>query len=72
MVSIFASSVVHHGFDFLWDQIKDYEMCACCFSAKRAAIRSKSKDTGWFEIKLMCPSGVTYLPMDCCFIEKAQ
>ena len=26
------------------DQTKDYKMCICCFSAKHAAVRRKSKD----------------------------
>jgi hypothetical protein len=36
MVNVLASSVV--------GQTKDYEIGICCFSAKHAALRSKSKD----------------------------
>jgi len=25
--------------------------------------------TGWFGIRIMCPSGATCLPVDCCFSE---
>ena len=27
--------------------------------------------TGWLRIRVMCPSGMTYLPTDCCFSELA-
>ena len=32
--------------------------------------RSKSKD-GWLEVGIMCQSGATCLPVDCCFSELA-
>jgi hypothetical protein len=38
----------------------------CCFSAKHAEIRV---NTGWLRIRIMCASGTTYLPADCCFSE---
>ena len=38
MVSVLASSAVDRG------QTKDYKIGICCFSAKHAALRSKSKD----------------------------
>ena len=44
MVSIFASSVVDRGFEPRSGQAKDYEIGICCFSAKHAALRRKSKD----------------------------
>jgi hypothetical protein len=34
------------------------------------SLRSKSK-TGWFGIRIMCPSGATCLHTDCCFSELA-
>ena len=40
MGSMFALSAVDH----LSGQTKDYEIGICCFPAKRAALRSKSKD----------------------------
>ena len=45
MVSVLASSVVDHGFEPRSGQSKDYEIGVCCFSAKHAALRRKSK--GW-------------------------
>ena len=39
MISVLALSVGRLG------QIKDYEIGICCFSAKHAAFRSKSKDS---------------------------
>jgi hypothetical protein len=44
MVSVLASSVVDHGFEPQSGQTKDYTIGMCCFSAKYAALRSKSKD----------------------------
>jgi len=39
MVSVLASSAVDRS-----GQTKDYKIGACCFSAKHAALRRKSKD----------------------------
>ena len=44
MVSFFALSVVDHGFEPWSGQAKDYKIGICCFSAKHAALRSKSID----------------------------
>ena len=44
MVSVLALSVVDHGFEPRSGQIKDYKIGICCFSAKHAALRRKSKD----------------------------
>ena len=44
MVSVLASSVVEHGFEPPSGQTKDYEIGICCFSAKHAALKRKSKD----------------------------
>jgi hypothetical protein len=71
MVSVLASSVVDRGFEHLSGQTKDYQIGICCFSAKHAAIRRKSKDSGRFGIRIMCPSGAICLPADCCFSELA-
>ena len=46
MVSVLASSVVDRGFEPWLGQTKDYKIGICCFSAKHAALRRKSKD--WF------------------------
>jgi hypothetical protein len=44
MVSMLSSSAVDRGFELLSGQTKDYKIGICCFSAKHAALRSKSKD----------------------------
>ena len=70
MVSVLASSAVDRGFEPRSSQTKDYEIGICCFSAKHAALRKRSK-TGCLGIRIMCPSGTTCLPADCCFSELA-
>ena len=44
MVSVLASSAVDRGFEPRSGQTKDYKISICCFSAKHAALRRKSKD----------------------------
>jgi hypothetical protein len=44
MVSVLVSSVVERGFETWSSQTNDYEIGICCFSAKHAALRRKSKD----------------------------
>ena len=44
MASVLASSAVVRGFESRSGQTKDYKIGICCFSAKHAALRSKSKD----------------------------
>jgi hypothetical protein len=44
MVSMLASSAVDRGFEPWLGQTKDYKIGICCFSAKHAALRRKSKD----------------------------
>ena len=44
MVSVLASSAVDRGFDPRSGKTKDYLIGICCFSAKHAALRRKSKD----------------------------
>ena len=43
MASVFASSEVDRGFESRSGQTKEYEICICCFFAKPAALRRKSK-----------------------------
>ena len=72
MGSVHASSAVDRGFEPRSGQTKDYRISSCCFSAKHAALRSKSKD--WLARKQNnvseCPS-TTCLSADCCFSELA-
>jgi hypothetical protein len=44
MDSVLASSAVDHGFEPQSGQTKDFKIGICCFSAKHAALRRKSKD----------------------------
>ena len=44
MVNVLASSAEWRGFDPRPGQTKDNKIGICCFSAKHAAFRSKSKD----------------------------
>jgi hypothetical protein len=44
MVSVLVSSAVDRGFEPRSSQTKDYTTSICCFSAKHAALRRKSKD----------------------------
>ena len=44
MVSVLISSAVDRGFEPRSGQTKDYEIGICCFSAKHAALKRKSKD----------------------------
>ena len=44
MDRMLASSAVDHGFEPQLGKTKDYKSGICCFSAKDAALRRKSKD----------------------------
>jgi hypothetical protein len=44
MVRLLASSVVYYLLEPRSGQTKDYKISMCCFSAKHAALRRKSKD----------------------------
>jgi hypothetical protein len=44
IVIVLASSMVDRGFESRAGQSKDYKIGSCCFSAKHAALRRKSKD----------------------------
>jgi hypothetical protein len=44
MISGFTSSAEDRGFETRWGQTKDYKIGNCCFSAKHAALKRKSKD----------------------------
>ena len=46
MVSMLALSVVDRGLEPLSGQTKDYKIGICCFSAKHAALRRKSRLVG--------------------------
>ena len=44
MVSLLASSVIDCGLETRSGQPKDYKIGICCFSAKQAALRLRSKN----------------------------
>ena len=44
MVSTLTSGAVDHGIESQSGKTKDYKIYVCCFSAKHAALRNKSKD----------------------------
>jgi hypothetical protein len=44
MVSVLASSAIDCGYELQSCQTKEYRIGICCFSAKNAALRRKSKD----------------------------
>ena len=70
MDSVLASNAVDREFEPQSGQTKDDEIGICCFSVKQETLRRKTKD--WLvRIRIMCPSGTTRLPADCCFSELA-
>ena len=44
MASVLVSSAVDRGLEPRSDQTKDYKIGICCFCAKHAVLRRKSKD----------------------------
>ena len=44
MVNVPVFTAVDRGFEPRSDQTKDYKIGICCFSAKHATLRRKSKD----------------------------
>ena len=59
MVSVLASSVVDHGFEPWSGQSKDNKIGICCDSP--LSMQYLGAKTGWLRMKLMYPSGTTYL-----------
>ena len=68
MVSVLSLCAVDCGFEPRVGQTKDCKISICCFFAKHAALRRKSKELG---IRIMCLNGATCLSTDCCFSELA-
>ena len=63
-VTVLALSAVDRGYDPQLDLIKDYEIGICCFFSENQHLGVRAK-TGWLEIRIMCQSGATCLPVDC-------
>ena len=68
MSRVLASSAIGSRFEPRSGQTKDYKIGICCFSAKHAVLRSKSKD-GLTRNKdnVFRVDRVTCLHIDCCF-----
>ena len=68
MGRVLASSAIDSRFEPRSGQTKDYKIGICCFSAKHAVLRSKSKD-GLTRNKdnVFRVDRVTCLHIDCCF-----
>jgi hypothetical protein len=71
VASALASSAVDRGFEPQSGHTHENKIGICCFTAKHAAFRRKSKDWLARNQDKVCPSGATYLPADCCFSELA-
>ena len=68
MVCMLVSRAVDRGFKPRSGLTKDYKIGICCFSAKQAALRRKSKD--WLtRTQDNVLSGAICLSMDSCFNE---
>jgi hypothetical protein len=73
IVSVLASSVIECGFEPRLGQTKPKQIDIGCLSPlgrQHYGVRTK---TGWLKIRMMCPSGATYMYLlaDCCFSELA-
>jgi len=71
LVSMLISSVVDHGFDPWSGKTKDCQIGICCFSAKHAALRRKSKDWLAWNQDNVSRVGASCLLVDCCVSELA-
>ena len=65
-----ASSAVYRGFEPRSGQPIKLVFAASPLSTQHEGVRAK---TGWLGIRIMCPSGATYLSADCtcCFSDLA-
>jgi hypothetical protein len=66
MVSVLASSAVSSSPGRVKPNTMKLVAVASPLSMQHQGERAKS---GWLEIRIMCQSGVTCLPADCCFSE---
>ena len=69
MVSVLASSAVDCRFEPRSGQTKDNETGICCFSAKHAALRIKSKDWLAQNRDIVSRVGAICLSADCCLVD---
>ena len=71
MVNVLASSAVDRGFEPRSGQSKDYIQLVFITSPLSTQHYGKTAKIGLLEIRIMCPSEVTYLSTDCCISELA-
>ena len=71
MVNVPASSAVDRGFGQRSGQTKHHKIDICCFSAKHAALRRKSRDWLVRNRDSVSDSRATCLSADCCYSELA-
>ena len=70
IVSVLASSVIECGFEPRLSQTNQSKLTLAASPLGRQHYWVRTK-TGWLKIRMMCPSGATYLLADCCFSELA-
>jgi hypothetical protein len=51
--------------------LADYYQTASTTVVEHLSVNDTIAKTGWLRIRIMCPSGATCLPADCCFSELA-
>jgi len=71
MVSVLALGAVDRGLEHRSGKPKGYKIGICCFSVKYATLRNKTKKDCLSRNQKKCPSGETYLRVDCCSSELA-
>jgi hypothetical protein len=71
MVSVLAPSAVDRGFESRSGKTKDYIKFVFVASPLSTQHYGERAKTGWLGIRIVCPTGATYLPADCCFSELA-
>jgi hypothetical protein len=64
-----ASSVVDRGFEPYRFKPKTIKLVFVASLLTRQHYKGERAKTGWLEIKIMCPSGATFLFVDRCFSE---
>ena len=70
MVSMIAPSAIERGFEPQSGQTKDYKLVFVVSPLNTQHKGARAK-TGWLGIRIMCQSGATCLPADCCYSELA-
>jgi hypothetical protein len=75
IVSMLASSVVDRGVivsmlaSSVVDRVKPRTIHLVFATSLTTQLQAAKANTGWLVVSIICPSGVTSLPADCCFSE---